>query len=333
MHAAARVRAPADLWSAIETSLDTKPRSLERERIVRTWPMRAAASLLLAAGVASLGAYMFGLRATGWAVERTGGVPVVGTSRLADRGTLTTGEWLETDASSSARLSVGRLGRADVGPGSRLKLLDAGGTEHRIALERGHLKATIWAPPRLFLVETPAARAVDLGCIYDLRVDANGDGVLSVLSGQVELERGSRRSLITAGSSAAMRPGIGPGTPYRSNESETFRRALAILDFEPIDSPARDSALAMLFRESTPASTITLWHLLPRVRFAERERVYEHLASIAPPPPRVTRDAIMRLDAKALTTWRRALEPTWSNDRVYLWKSAWRALWSFARGR
>jgi hypothetical protein len=59
-------------------------------------------------------------------------------------------------------------------------LVAARWTDHRLALDHGAIEARIWAPPRLFFVETPSARAVDLGCVYTLEVDRAGAGRLSV---------------------------------------------------------------------------------------------------------------------------------------------------------
>jgi hypothetical protein len=332
--AGAAVKAPADLWSSIESAIaDRRPVVASPRVVPRSFrPIASlAASLLLVGGLASLGAYVLGVRSTSWAVERMGGTPLVGTVAIDDRGTLPVGEWLETDERSSARLRVGRLGRADIGPGSRVRLVNAGGTEHRLAMERGQMHATIWAPPRLFLVNTPSAEAIDLGCVYTLTVDDAGSGVLTVLSGQVELVRDGRRSLVTAGSAAAMQPGQGPGTPYAVDESEAFRAALDVLDRADSDASARTTALNEVLGSATPRSTISLWHLLSRVSADERGLVYDRLASLAPVPKTVTRDAVVALDKRALSKWQRALEPTWSKERVYIWKTAWRGLWSLLR--
>ena len=55
--------------------------------------------------------------------------------------------------------------------------------------------ARVVAPPRVLVVETPAADAVDLGCAYALEVEADGSTRLSVTSGQVALEAGEGKRL------------------------------------------------------------------------------------------------------------------------------------------
>ena len=98
------------------------------------------------------------------------GRPIDAPSRLG------VGQVLTTDASSRARIAVGDVGRVDVEPNSRVRLIESRAGEHRMALDRGRIRAQIWAPPRYFFVNTPSAVAVDLGCAYTLDVDiAGGD--------------------------------------------------------------------------------------------------------------------------------------------------------------
>ena len=314
---------PEDVWRGIASELD--PASPAR----RPWGRYAAAAAVIV--TAALGSTLaLGVYHSSWAIERVAGAPVVGERTVVSSDALAEGEWLETDAASRARLSIGTLGSADVGPGSRVKLVQAGGAERSLRVERGSIDARVWAPPRFFIVETAAATAIDLGCIYTLDVDDQGNGSLFVRSGQVELRGYGRSALLVAGTIAQMRTGEGPGTPYDSAEAQSFRDDLATIDFGADGD--RGAALDRLLAGSGARSTITLWHLLPRVSPEERLRVYDRLALVAPPPAGVERDAVLRLDARALQRWRSALESRWSTERVRLWKRAWRAVWSAARG-
>jgi hypothetical protein len=339
---------PANVWSGIEQELDRKGigvSGLQRDVETRDarsgasvelvprapwWSYRVAAAVLVVAGGVLASSVALGVYHSSWSIERVAGAPVAGTRTIVRGGTLAEGEWLETDAASRARLSIGTLGTADIGPGSRVRLVQAGGVERSLHVERGSIDARVWAPPRFFLVETPAATAVDLGCIYSLDVDEQGNGVLRVRSGQVELRGHGRGSLVVAGTIAEMRRGEGPGTPYVAGEPEAFRNALAVVDFAGGRGDRR-AALEQVLSTATAGSTITLWHLLPRVTPEERVLVYDRLASVAAPPPGVERDDVLALDAQALSRWRTTLEPTWSSERVRLWKRAWRAVWSAAR--
>ena len=123
------------------------------------------------------------------------------------------GEWLET-GQRRARLEVGEIGVVRLEPLTRVAVLDVGREAHRLSLARGTLHATIWAPPGRFLVETKAARAVDLGCQYTLEVGgrrlrraARRGGLGGVRAPRRPVARSRRRV------AAAPAPAAGPGRP------------------------------------------------------------------------------------------------------------------------
>lgn len=266
----------------------------------------AAAVLVLVAG----GWLVLQRSKPAWEVARLEGAPQVGSSRIGDTGRLAVGEWLETDGSSRARINVGKIGQVQVEPNTRIRLVTAHLTEHRLALERGTIHARIWAPPRLFFVETPSALAVDLGCRYTLKVDDAGAGLLRVITGWVALERNGRTSFVPAGALCATKPGFGPGTPYLEDSSAALRAALARLDFEQAGQQERAVALGAVLAESRKEDALTLWHLLSRVEAEGRSRVYERLAALAPPPPGVTREGALRGDQRMLDLWLDYYEPS-----------------------
>jgi len=236
-----------------------------------------------------------------WEVVSLAGTPRVGSEALEGTGRLPVGEWLETDAASRARISVGLIGTVEVEPHSRLQLVRAQARDHRLALARGRMRARIWAPPRLFFVETPAALAVDLGCVYTLEVDAAGAGLLRVESGWVQLESESRESVVPAGAVAAMSPGAGPGAPYYPEATEAFKASLMTLDFGGAQD--RAAALSILLAETRREDSITLLTQLARLEAEDRGRVYDRLAVLLPPPVGVTREGIVRGEQKMIDDW------------------------------
>ena len=237
------------------------------------------------------------------------------------------GEWLVTDERSTARLNVGHIGKATLGPASRLQLVRAGTSEHRLVLQRGELRARIWAPPRFFLVETPSATAVDLGCIYTLTVDSLGDGLLRVESGEVELTRGSSTVLVPAGNTAALRRGRGPGLPVPIRAPASFRRLAAAFD-----AGATDRAhVSELLLAADRMHTITLWHMLDRVAEPERRLVIARLAELAPLPQSVTLEQVLHGESRAMLAWRETMAPGWSSESVPVWKRSWRRIWRAMR--
>ncbi|HEY0376793.1 MAG TPA: FecR domain-containing protein [Pyrinomonadaceae bacterium] len=242
-----------------------------------------------------------------WAVARVAGAPKVGSKQLEGSGRLAVGEWLETDASSQARLNVADIGEVDIGPNSRVRLLRTRSTEHRLALERGRLHAVIDAPPRLFIVETPSATAVDLGCSYTLEVDDAGRSRLHVTSGWVALEVKGREAIVPAGAVCLTEPGKGPGTPYFDDASPAFRAALTRLDFQGGGA----SDLSIVLDAAREYDTLTLWHLLRRLSGDERARVYDRMASLVPPPQGVTREGVLKLNRAMLDLWKQELEWAW----------------------
>ncbi len=240
-----------------------------------------------------------------WAFETISGNPTVGTASGKDR--LAVGDFLETDAASKARISVADIGNVEIAPNSRVKLVGTAANEHRLSLERGALHARILAPPRLFIVDTPSAVAVDLGCEYKLEVDKAGNSFLHVTSGFVALERDGRESIVPAGAMCMTKKGKGLGTPFSAETSKAFRTALERFDFASGGSRA---VQAMLDNRGF-YDMVTLWHLLSRVHKADREKVYDALAGYVEPPSDVTRDGILSLDKEMLASWRAEVESAW----------------------
>lgn len=341
-----QMKAPNSLWQYLEARLDAQgstdqvlsSRQVASDRPIkpaaRIWQPRflaIAATLILASGVGAFWFYKQESRPS-WEVARLDGSPRIGSARVNDKGRLAIGQWLETDNVSRAKIQVGSIGQVEVDPNSRVKLVQTRPTEHRLELARGRLSAHIWAPPRLFFVDTPSAVAADLGCAYTLEVDDDGGSLLRVTSGWVALQLRYRESMVPAGAACATRRGIGPGTPYFEDATEVFRKALSKLDFEPYDTEwSKIPALNLVLMQARPRDTLTLWHLLSRLEGADRVLVYERLAALSPPPTDVTREGILQLDSEMLKAWKGALESTWSNDSGL--RKAWIKIWTGALGK
>lgn len=325
--------APDSLWMDLQTRLaaGTKTNKLTTTKLSafssKFWQpgfAGALAGLILIAGFGALWLYSRESRPF-WEVARLNGAPRIGSSRMDEKGRLAVGQWLETDGSSRAQIEVGSIGQVEIDPNTRVRLVETKPTEHRLELAHGKMSAKIWAPPRLFFVDTPAGVAADLGCAYTLEVDDVGGGLLHVTSGWVALQLKDRESMVPAGASCATRPGIGPGTPYFDDASENFRVALAKLDVGldlgyVVDVPDLHSPLEVVLAESRPRDTLTLWHLLARVEGNDRARVYERMVALAPPPDGVTREGVLQLNEQMLQQWKDKLETTWEGEsRLHKW--------------
>jgi hypothetical protein len=301
---------------------ESPPRLVRLERQVRRRSVRVYAVLAMAAAIL-VGVFWGGtelvrrMGAQGWEVTDVAGVPTISSRPVAAGARLPVDGWLETDGRSTARLTVGTIGRISVEPGTRLRLVSARSGNHRLQLERGTLHATIWAEPGQFAVETASSTAVDLGCAYTLTMENDGTGLVSVLVGWVGFEWRGRESFIPAGSTSVTRPGKGPGTPYNERVSPAFREALMTIDFMG-GAPEASAALSRVIEESQERDEVTLWHLLTRVEGADRDRVFDRLAQFVPPPPTVTREGIRAGQSVMLDAW-------W--DALGLGTAAWWRTW------
>jgi hypothetical protein len=317
-----QVAAPDSLWNEVEvalaqsqptrrlpqTSAQASPRSLLNAFRFRPTRVSAVASLALAALFIS-GVWFFLARSAkkSWDVASLDGAPRIESERFGVKGKLAIGEWLETDNNSRAQISVGQIGKVEIEPNTRVRLVETEATEHRLSLSHGRMRATIWAPPRLFYVDTPSAEAIDLGCSYTLEVDDSGASFLRVTTGWVELDLHGRKAIVPAGAMCVSHPGIGPGTPYFEDASETFRAELARIDFDKNDEAEQSRSLEALLSEARTRDALTLWHLLARTKDADRSHIYQRLVVLAPPPSSITRDGILRLDPQMLELWREEL--------------------------
>src|SRR5450432_1220834 len=175
-----------------------------RNRFRGYWPLLAiAASVLIAA--------LFAMHrpASEWELAMNGG----------QARTVTEGQTVETSATGTATLDASSIGEVKLESNSRLKV------EHsHMALNRGTMHAFIWAPPAKFVVETPSATTIDLGCSYTLQVADDGSGLLTVDHGWVAFQTGALESFIPAGAACRTRPRTGPGVPFFEDAPENFRK-------------------------------------------------------------------------------------------------------------
>jgi ferric-dicitrate binding protein FerR (iron transport regulator) len=310
------VEKPAPLAEASADKAPSPPIPIQRARSrlsigARFGLLAAAAALSLVGGfwVFARGPSPWGSEVAGpkLAVQRLSGAPQVASAPIGETGMLGVGQWLETDPSSRAKITIADIGQVVVSAGSRVRLTATGPEQHRLDLERGVISAHVLAPPRLFVVGTPAATAVDLGCDYTLEVDAQGAGTLHVTWGWVSLEHPPRSSLVPARASCRTRPGLGPGTPSFDDAPIPLRDALERFDFEGGGAASVEVVLEL----ARPRDAISVWHLLPRVDAALRKRVYERLRELAPPPASVDEPEVLRLDPPTLDRWQKNFSITW----------------------
>jgi len=225
---------------------------------------------------------------------------------VASRGTLPVGAWLETSGDAVADVRVADIGKLTVYGDSRVRLVGTGASGHRMELARGKVAARVVAPPRLFVVYTPVAAAVDLGCAYELTVDDNGRTRLRVTSGVVSLEGHGFVAYAPMGTEVLAAPGRGPGTPVAISAPDELRAAVARFD------GGDPSAVRAIAEAAGARDTITLWNLLSRTTAADRAAVFARLDELSERPPTVRAEDVLAGDAGAIERWRAALDAGWS---------------------
>lgn len=293
-------------------ALDKTPQSFAPQPRLRFRFLGALASLAAAAVLAMAAIHYsnsmrgIAISAPDWSVSTQAGIPRIGSKAIGVSGAsaaLQAGQTLETDSNSRATILDGATGEVDVDPDTRLRAIQSRSGTKRLSLERGTIHAQIWAPAGRFVVDTPSAVAVDLGCVYTLHVDDSGAGLLQTSFGWVGFKRDGRESFIPTGAACATHPATGPGTPYFEDASEKFREAVAQFDSSAATPSERSVALSTILTQARQRDALTLWHLLSRADESDRARVYDRLAAIVPAPEGVTRDGILHLDRAMLDRW------------------------------
>jgi hypothetical protein len=295
----------------------------------RQWAMAVAAAavlMIVAASIILSRAKPGPVERSEWSLTNLEGAASVGGKRIQTthgNESIGVGQLLQTDSGSKVTLHEEATGEIELEPGTRLRVSKSQAGINRIELERGTIHATIWAAPGKFVVDTPSATAVDLGCIYTLKVDDSGDGLLRTTLGWVGFKLGDHESFIPAGAACATRKKSGPNTPYYEDASETFRNALARFDLPDTADHERAAALQAVLAQARKRDALTLWHLLSRASDSDRGQVYDRLAQLVPPPAGVTREGILRRDPQMLDQWWNTL----GLGDVSLWRH-WERSWS-----
>ena len=177
---------------------------------------------------------------------------------------------LAVDAGSKVVLRLGEdqvfrdLGEVTIEGPSQVRL-DASSPElKRLFLHEGLMRARISAnaKQKLFQVGTPAGNAVDLGCIYTMRVDDKTQATeLRVQLGRVAFELAKETLYVWSGARCIIDPARGAGLPVDDAADPNFQRAADSWD-RAADAASKSAALAALSRHARPEDAATLWHVV-----------------------------------------------------------------------
>jgi len=252
-------------------------------RTVNWWQLAAAAAIMIVAG-----AEMW------WTWQPPGDVwratEVSGRATVSPRTTLHSGAIVQTAEASRVRLESGAIGVVEVAENTTIQLIENRSGRHVLALRAGTIHARTTSPPGVFVVDTPRARAIDLGCEYRLSIAPNGAGVLRVSAGWVELQRGFDQSLVPQGATADIRRDGELTPPYFDDARPEFKSAVRQFAFSDADS--RHEALTRILSLARRRDALTLLNLFSRATPDERLLVYDRLNQLVPAPVTVPRDAV-----------------------------------------
>lgn len=246
-----------------------------RRRQALRWALAAGIALLLLGG-----AYEYRLAWTpggSWNAVRSEGTVTAAETRLSP------GQHLDTAAGQSASIAVARIGRITLSPESSLRLLETVAGKHQVALEHGHMRARIWAPPGYFSVRAGDAEVVDLGCDFDLWKNPDGSGRVQVRSGWVSYRIGGDDILVQAGHALDFADGRAR-TPLRTDASPGFAHAVHTLETaiaaNAPRAPAIDAAARGVAETARTEDAFTLLSLLTRWPFLARTALYPTLGAM-----------------------------------------------------
>jgi hypothetical protein len=259
----------------------------------------AASSALILAGVSAFWSWRWSWPAGApWPVT----TEVASSNAMPVHGQLRIDQPLELGAATSARIQIARIGTMRVEPGSALTLSLTTSARHRVLLDRGAVRVRVWAPPGRFAFQTPAGSVIDLGCIFDLSVDAGGTSRVRVDTGWVQLNNGWGETLVPAGASSIMTAAARPGVPIYDDAQPGFATSVRVLE-HALDEANRAAAIDAVVRTARARDVLTLLMLANASEDRLKLPLLERAAELLPPPSGVTVKAIVAGDNEPLWRW------------------------------
>lgn len=308
-----RLRTLLAPYGAAARGIEWKPTAAARAR------RRGAVAAVLAAALAACLVLYAGYA---WRLSWSAGAPWrVAASTAATPSQLVPGATLQTGARDARTIAVARIGRIELSPQSSLRLVETRSGQHRVALDRGHLRARIWAPPGYFGVEAGAAEVVDLGCDFEVWKAADGRGRVYVRSGWVAYRLGAQDVLLPSGFAMDF-DAQHASTPLRPAAAPAFVQAVRDLDAAldaAADAAAAEAVAGRVASAAADADAFSLLSLLTRHPSLARGALYPRLARAlgVTADDAAHRDAWRGGDASAIDAWwqRMPTQPKrwWSN--------------------
>jgi hypothetical protein len=278
-----------------------RPLRLDHERTpIKMTARRRQWPALIAACAAALA-----LAVTGWSMLDRGRGYTVATEN--ENFVAKTGSWIGKSGEQRT-ITIADIGTVVAEADTRLKIICADDQLHKLRLERGTIHASISAnaKPRLFQVETPSTTCVDLGCMYSLSVDDNGETFVRVTVGQVAFVANDREYFVPAGAHCSSHAQRGIGAPVWDDAGEALETA--VKEFDRSAPPERlATAHAVIANATRDKDVLTLWHLFHNRDRAIIEIAVDALRTHCPFPAGRTREQLIAHEPSAVAEWQRAL--------------------------
>lgn len=270
------------------------------------WFIRPAFAVAASLVLVVAGASIFWSWRSNWTAGAPWTVAIARAAGASERTQLRLDEPMHLDAAASAQIEIARIGTMRVEPGSSLTLVESSSRRHRVQMDAGAVSVRVWAPPGKFAFNTPAGTVLDMGCIFDLSVEADGTSRVTVKTGWVELENGWGEVLVPAGASSVMTAAARPGVPIFDDADARFIEAVRTFE-EATEDRVRVSALQAIVETARKRDVYSLL-LLARYSGVEWQRpLLERAAQLAPPPTPGTVDAIIAGEMDKLWAWKDTL--------------------------
>ncbi len=250
------------------------------------WPYAVAAALILCV---IGGEVLFHTPSNRWrATSSTGAASI-------PHEILRAGDVVRTGDGGTVRLESSAVGILDLGANTTLRLIENRSKRHRLVLAAGTIHAKTTSMPGVFVIDTPRARAIDLGCEYTLTIAAGGGGELHVTAGWVDLTHGYEQSLVPQGASAMISTTGELTVPLFDDATPAFRTA--VRDF------VRTHDVATIVSQARRHDALTLLNLFRLATPDERVILFDKLDQFVPAPPSISREAVRSWSANVTEEW------------------------------
>ncbi|HXA17424.1 MAG TPA: FecR domain-containing protein [Thermoanaerobaculia bacterium] len=257
----------------------------------RRWLLAIAAAALIV--IAVLGVLRVYTPPNRWRATESSGAAIV------PHAILRAGDVVRTGAQGSVRLMSPGVGTLDIGANTTVQLIESRRNRHRLALAAGTIHAKTTSMPGVFVIDTPRARAIDLGCEYTLTVRPGGGGELRVISGWVDLTHGYQQSLVPQGASALMTADGALTVPVFDDATPRFRAA--VRDF------ARAHDLPTIVSLARRRDALTLLNLFRLTTSEESLILFDRLNQLVPAPASISREAVRNWRPDVTELWWRPI--------------------------